>query len=87
MNERLKQLALEAYTKDCQKSDPQWEMNPMAEYLMKDLEGFLEQFALSILKEYENFLPEICPWAQADQKGPMMGWHVMFVARKHFGVE
>jgi hypothetical protein len=32
-------------------------------------------------------LPEICPWVDADKEGPMKGWHVQFVARKHFGVE
>jgi hypothetical protein len=40
-----------------------------------------------IIKEYEKLLPEVCPWAESDQEGPMKGWHVQFVARKHFGVE
>ena len=26
-------------------------------------------------------------WTDADKEGPMKGWHVQFVARKHFGVE
>jgi hypothetical protein len=46
-----------------------------------------EKFAELIIREYEQFLPEICPWANADEKGPMKGWHVQFVARKHFGME
>ena len=46
-----------------------------------------EKFAALIVKEYEKLLPEICPWADADKEGPMKGWHVQFVARKHFGVE
>jgi hypothetical protein len=46
-----------------------------------------EKFAELIIKEYEKLLPEICPWDQADKEGPMKGWHVQFVARKHFGVE
>jgi hypothetical protein len=45
------------------------------------------KFAALIVKEYEKLLPEICPWADADKEGPMKGWHVQFVARKHFGVE
>jgi hypothetical protein len=47
----------------------------------------VEKFAELIVKEYEKLLPEICPWADADKEGPMKGWHVQFVARKHFGVE
>jgi hypothetical protein len=46
-----------------------------------------EKFAELIVREYEKLLPEICPWADADKEGPMKGWHVQFVARKHFGVE
>lgn len=46
-----------------------------------------EKFAELIIKEYEKLLPEICPWNQATEEGPMKGWHVQFVARKHFGVE
>jgi hypothetical protein len=47
----------------------------------------LEKFAELLIREYEQFLPEICPWSKADEKGPMKGWHVQFVARKHFGIE
>lgn len=45
------------------------------------------KFAELIVREYEQFLPDICPWANAGEEGPMKGWHVQFVARKHFGVE
>jgi hypothetical protein len=45
------------------------------------------KFAELIIKEYEKLLPEVCPWAESDQEGPMKGWHVQFVARKHFGVK
>ena len=45
------------------------------------------KFAELIVKEYEKLLPEVCPWVDADKEGPMKGWHVQFVARKHFGVE
>jgi hypothetical protein len=54
-----------------------------AEVTKEDLQNFAEL----IVQEYEQFLPEICPWAKADEKGPMKGWHVQFVARKHFGME
>jgi hypothetical protein len=47
----------------------------------------LQEFAELIIKEYEKFLPENCPWVKAEEKGPMKGWHVAFVARKHFGVK
>jgi hypothetical protein len=50
-------------------------------------QGDIEKFAELIVKEYEQFLPDICPWANADEEGPMKGWHVQFVARKHFGLE
>ena len=46
-----------------------------------------EKFAELIVREYEKLLPETCPWVDADKEGPMKGWHVQFVARKHFGVE
>jgi len=46
-----------------------------------------KKFAQLIIKEYEQFLPEYCPWSNADESGPMKGWHAAFVARKHFGVE
>jgi hypothetical protein len=45
------------------------------------------RFAELIIREYEQFLPEVCPWVGANEDGPMKGWHVQFVARKHFGVE
>jgi hypothetical protein len=47
----------------------------------------MKKFAELVIKEYEMFLPEICPWADADKEGPMRGWHVAFVARKHFGLD
>ena len=74
MNERIKELAKEAAR----------EMNETGTYSEPK---FQEKFAELIVKEYEKLLPEICPWADADKEGPMKGWHVQFVARKHFGVE
>jgi hypothetical protein len=48
---------------------------------------WVKNFVELIVKEYEKLLPEICPWDQAGKEGPMKGWHVQFVARKHFGIE
>jgi hypothetical protein len=45
-----------------------------------------KKFAELIVREYETLLPEICPW-DGPKDSPMKGWHVQFVARKHFGVE
>lgn len=74
MNERIKQLMVEAGI-DVEAVESLGEM-PAG---MK--------FAELIVKEYEKLLPETCPWADADKEGPMKGWHVQFVARKHFGVK
>lgn len=46
----------------------------------------LEKFAELIVKEYEKLLPETCSW-NGPADSPMKGWHVAFVARKHFGIE
>jgi hypothetical protein len=53
----------------------------------QSMNGAMDKFAELLIREYEQFLPEICPWSKADKKGPMKGWHVQFVARKHFGIE
>jgi hypothetical protein len=70
MNERIKELALQAG----HPGFPRGEIE-------------LQKFAELIIKEYEQFLPEYCPWSNADESGPMKGWHAAFVARKHFGVK
>jgi hypothetical protein len=53
----------------------------------QSMNGAMDKFAELLIREYEQFLPEICPWSKADEKGPMEGWHVQFVARKHFGIK
>jgi hypothetical protein len=79
MNERIKELLKQASklanTDDNKDFDRTFDMI------------VAEKFAELIVKEYEKLLPETCPWADADKEGPMKGWHVQFVARKHFGVE
>jgi len=72
MNERIRELVEKSYIYDKQND---------SSFFNK------EKFAELIVREYEKLLPEICPWADADKEGPMKGWHVQFVARKHFGVE
>ena len=72
MNERIRELAKEA---------------GIFYYRKGKLQVDMEKFAELIVREYEKLLPETCPWADADKEGPMKGWHVQFVARKHFGVE
>ena len=71
MNQRIRELAEQATIEE----------HDGFRYLDK------QKFAELIVKEYEQFLPEICPWAGANEEGPTKGWHVAFVARKHFGVE
>jgi hypothetical protein len=87
MNKRIKELAERAWIADCIEQSPEYKKNEMTKYLLQDMEGFHKKFAELIIKEYEQLLPEHCPWAKAEEKGPMQGWHVAFVARKHFGVE
>ena len=77
MNERIKELWLKAARED---SDDKW--HTQEEFI----ERFIERFAELIVREYETLLPEICPW-DGPKDSPMKGWHVQFVARKHFGVE
>jgi hypothetical protein len=80
MNERILELAKQAG----HRYYPSSNSGPLrVEYLTPELEKFAEL----IVREYEKLLPEICPWADAGKEGPMKGWHVQFVARKHFGVE
>jgi hypothetical protein len=86
MNERIRELAEQALqlVADEHTDGDESRLNTDS-YHVKDL--IQEKFAELIVKEYEKLLPEICPWADADKEGPMKGWHVQFVARKHFGVE
>jgi len=78
MNERIRELSDIAYKNHLAK-------NPHSSFGRRS--DYDKEFAGLIVKEYEKLLPEICPWADADKEGPMKGWHVQFVARKHFGVE
>jgi hypothetical protein len=80
MNERIRELCEQATTFEviCGRG---FDTTQYTEHFSK------EKFAELIVREYEKLLPEICPWADADKEGPMKGWHVQFVARKHFGVE
>lgn len=74
MNNKLSELAQEVgISEEYLRNTKQWTL--------------LEALMRKIVEEYEQLLPEHCPWAGAEEPGPMRGWHVQFVARKHFGVE
>ena len=44
IEDRIKELAREAYTLDAQKF-PDWKFNAMSDHLLQDLEGFTQKFA------------------------------------------
>ena len=75
MNERIKALADKASN----------DINMVGYHNIPD--EFKQKFAELIIREYEQFLPNMCPWVKAEEEGPMKGWHVQFVAREHFGVK
>jgi hypothetical protein len=83
MNERIKEIREQAWTLVSNEERERGELYEARE----QWERCDQKFAELIMKEYEKLLPETCPWADADKEGPMKGWHVQFVARKHFGVE
>ena len=88
MNERIKEFMRESGVKTFFPGDPgSGAPGPEGVYFGLTETQKLEKFAELIVREYEKLLPEICPWADADKEGPMKGWHVQFVARKHFGVK
>jgi hypothetical protein len=77
MNERIKEL----WERACTRYSVYETLKPQDERkIIPDI------FAELIVREYETLLPEICPW-DSPKDSPMKGWHVQFVARKHFGVE
>ena len=81
MNERIRELASQA-------EEYASKRDMTGEYVIAfDQDKYSKKFAELLIREYEQFLPEFCPWAKADEEGPMKGWHVQFVARKHFGME
>jgi hypothetical protein len=79
MNERIQEFILQA-TETTDVYNPDTGITHYREFFDH------EKFAKLIVKEYEMLLPEICPW-DGPKDSPMKGWHVQFVARKHFGVE
>ena len=50
MNERIREIAKQAYIADASKL-PNWKFKPETEFLLKQLEGFNEKFADLIIKE------------------------------------
>ncbi len=85
MNERIQDLINQSW--QTVEGPPREGMEDIRQALMEDLNPVFLEFARLMLQEYEDLLPEYCPWSKAKESGPMEGWHVVFVARKHFGVE
>ena len=50
MNERIREIAKQAYIADASKL-PNWKFKPETEFLLKQLEGFTEKFAELIVRE------------------------------------
>ena len=51
MNERIKELARQAYVKDSLEHDPDWKQTEVYNCLMNGLDGFFEKFAELIVRE------------------------------------
>ena len=82
MNERIQSLINQSW--QTVEGPPREGMEDIRQALMEDLNPVFLEFARLMLQEYEDLLPEYCPWSKAKESGPMQGWHVAFVARKHF---
>ena len=55
MNERIREIAKQAYIADASKL-PNWKFKPETEFLLKQLEGFTEKFAELIVRECAMFV-------------------------------
>lgn len=80
MNERIKELAKQAYRADMLEENPAWKENEFTHMLLDELQNFFEKFAESIVKE----CAEVADNADATrEKWEGIGKYV----REHFGVE
>lgn len=83
MNERIKELAVQAWLADNIEQYPEYKKNEMTEYLLRDMEGFHKKFAELIVQECVDIV-ENSPWnlphgyKAVDQAN---------LVKKHFGVE
>jgi hypothetical protein len=81
MNERIKELARQAYVKDSLEHDPDWKQTEVYNCLMNELDGFFEKFAELIIKECAEVAKET-RWAV-----PPSQEQIARGIKQHFGVE
>lgn len=56
MNERIKELARQAYIKDSLKQNPKWKESEIYHCLMNELDSFFEQFGELIIGEFISLM-------------------------------
>ena len=83
MNERIKELARQAYVKDSLEHDPDWKQTEVYNCLMNELDGFFEKFAELIVRECaevaKHHVMNISTYADADFVDDQI--------KDHFGIE
>jgi len=100
MNERIKELAKEAYRADALRTNPDWEPNDWSDSLLEDMNGTFEKFAELIIKECMS----MCDETQANYlkhrkatidfaeknifaEGEAASDVIKYKMKKHFGIE
>ena len=88
MNERIKELARQAYVKDSLEHDPDWKQTEVYNCLMNELDGFFEKFAELIVRECMNICKQhpsriLSNRWDADAVTP----DILHRFEEHFGVE
>ena len=77
MNERIKELAAQAYMQERLAECPTWKPNPVYDCLMKDFEQVFEIFAELIVRECADLVDRTISDGGVDGR----------VVKEHFGVE
>ena len=62
MNERIKELALQAWMAERTEKDPKYKKSEVTEYLLKDMEDFHKKFAELIVNKCANIV-----WDEAEK--------------------
>jgi hypothetical protein len=87
MNERIKELALQAWMTERTEADPVYKKSENTEYLLKSIERYNQKFAELIIRECMN---AVCD-PRTTYLESMTESSAMYTARerikKHFGVE
>ena len=81
MNERIQELAKEAYIKDSLERNPKWKESEIYHCLMNELDSFFEKFAELIVRECAS---QAAQWTPAGDQGAEDQEKYIL---KHFGVE